>query len=140
MKSVIFCLLVLLSIIIISCKEKVIIDQIYTLKGKVIDNSSGLPIEGVLVGIKNPSAPDSMIFLNDSINRKYPNGFVMVEKTDSNGKYNYGAFLGHRSTALYKEIFAFKLGYKLWRFQENIDQVEQVGELNDVLNIRIELK
>ena len=64
----------------------------------------------------------------------------MTTKTDTNGIFNWDWFLGYRDTSLYKEIFAYKSGYKLWCFQKNKNHINQEGELTDELNITLDTK
>lgn len=137
MKTIILLVLILTAMFLDSCKEEGISDQIYTFKGNVVDSATGIPIEGVLVAFKNPSLADSLIFKSDSINYHYPNIYYMESKTDSNGNYDYDAFLGHRQPEFYVDIFAFKSGYKIWRYQEGRDNVQQIGQYVDVLNIKL---
>jgi hypothetical protein len=139
MKLLSFYLFVLLTIIIISCKEKIIEEKLYILEGTVINKSTGLPIEGVMIAIKNHSLPDSAIFLNDSIILGYPHGYSGRSLTKDNGSY-YLDWEGSRQEWILKDLFAFKTGYKIWRFQENKDTLKRINEGKDVLNIKLELK
>lgn len=113
-------------------------DQTYTLSGKVTHSNTQSGIANVVVGIKNPSIADSLFFTDDSVKADLANSFFMRTVTDSLGNYVWYWFLGTRRTDLYKDIFAYKPGYKLWRYSdEGGSGVKQTGDLTDELNIKL---
>jgi hypothetical protein len=113
-------------------------DQTYTLSGKVTHSNTQSGVANVVVGIKDPSIADSLFFIGDSVRMDLANSFFMRTVSDSSGNYIWNWFLGGRRTDLYKNIFAYKPGYKLWHYSdESGSEVKQTGNLTDELNIKL---
>ena len=134
----------LLSIIVIfsfySCSDDLnqIFDQTYILKGTVKGSTSGLPVGDVIVGITNPEAPDSVIFEDDTLTDSAGYAFLATGKTDATGYFSLEFFLGMRDTSLYKYLFAYKPGYKLWRYDNSLHNVKYISRFVDETEIRLE--
>lgn len=133
-------LFIIPALIIIGCSDKVTptFDQTYSLRGKVVNSLTGKGVGKVTIGMKNPSAPDSLVFMGDSLNSSINNAFLMKGTTDSAGFYQLDWFLGNRSEERYKGIFAYKEGYRLWLFSKDSSAVvNQINEFTDELNINL---
>lgn len=116
-------------------------DQSYILKGYVTNSITQKGVTNVMVGIKNPSVPDSTVFKGDSLNQYANNAFLIVSMSDINGLYELSWFLGGRDTSLYKNIFAYKSGYKLWRYTQNSgNSISRLDDYRDELNISLHPK
>ncbi|MFH1051542.1 MAG: hypothetical protein V1779_11520 [bacterium] len=142
MKKIIsYAIAIIVLMVIYSCNTEVeLSDNIYAIKGKITDQITGFPIDSVFVGIKNPNIHDSLIFFVDSVNKSYPNGLADNTKTDSTGNYSFSFFLCPRDTILYFEMFAFKSGYRLWKYKEYYPKVKRIYENEDEINIVLERK
>jgi hypothetical protein len=117
-----------------SCNQ-VLNDQASVFQEKVTDKLTGNAVDSVIVGMIIPSALDSVVFLSDSVNR----AFIRFDtKTDSTGKYcKYFGLGSNIDPVYYKDIFAFKKGYKLWRYLEHNSKVKR-SDLIDELNFEME--
>ncbi|HEX2962139.1 MAG TPA: hypothetical protein VHO43_10140 [Ignavibacteriales bacterium] len=133
-------LLFILPALIIGCSDESTPthDQVYKLRGNIVNSVTLKGEAKAIIGIKNPSVPDSLVFAGDTLNRKVSNAFFMTVITDSTGFYEWDWFLGGRRTDLYRDIFAYKEGYSLWRYSKDSSAiVNQVNELTDELNIKL---
>jgi hypothetical protein len=134
-KICVFFILLIIVLYINSCKGPICHDQVSVFKGKVTDKLTGNAVDSVMVGMIKPSTPDSVVFLSDSVNRAF---IRFVTKTDSTGRYYKDFFLGYNiDTSFYKDFFAYKEGYKLWRYLEHDSKVIRT-HLIDELNIVLE--
>lgn len=134
---------ILIMITFIGCGDDDIppvVDQTYTLSGKVVDSSTDKLLEGVTVGIKSPEIQDSLVFLGDSLNRKHLIDIIALSFTDETGQYRLDWFLGSRNTALYDHFFAYKPGYKLWLYKDEQTEIRQTGAYIDELDIKLKSK
>lgn len=93
-------------------------DQSFFLRGQVIDSVSGLPITAAIVGYRNPTVADSLVFVGDSVDFSNANGFLISKATDDHGEFEFVFFLAARDTAVYHLLFAYKSGFALWRFDQ----------------------
>lgn len=140
LKKYICYLLLILAALITGCSDESTptYDQVYKLRGYVVNSVTRKGAAKVIIGIKNPSVPDSLVFAGDTLNSKVNNAFFMTVITDSTGFYEWDWFLGGRRTDLYRDIFAYKEGYRLWLYSKDSSAiVNQVNELTDELNINL---
>lgn len=140
LKIYIYRLLLILPALLIGCSDKSTptFDQTYSLRGKIVNSLTREGVGKVIIGIKAPSVPDSLVFAGDSLNSNVNNAFFMKVITDTTGFYQWDWFLGYRKTELYKDIFAYKEGYRLWRYSKDSSAfVSQVNEFTDELNITL---
>lgn len=113
-------------------------DQVYKLRGNVVNSVTREEVDKVIIGIKASSVPDSIVFAGDSLNSNVSNAFLMQTVSDTTGYYQWDWFLGYRRTEMYKDIFAYKKGYRLWVYsRDSSAAVNQVNEFIDELNISL---
>ena len=121
------------------CNDNVgIIDQTYEFRGYVKSSSQNFLEADALIGFKNPKTPDSLIFHGDSINTSIEYGILGIQKTNTQGYFQFDFFLGNRDTAMYKYLFAYKKGFHLWKYVKNTAKVKEVNNLIDEIVITLE--
>lgn len=106
-------------------------DQSFFLRGQVVNSASGAPISAAVVGYRNPTVPDSLIFLGDSVDVSNANSFLISKTTDDQGAFEFVFFLAARDTAVYRLLFAHKSGFALWRFDQTPVTVTASAEFVD---------
>jgi hypothetical protein len=141
-KTVLLLMVPLLILCLESCEDGLMIDNDYKyeLSGRIFDNLTGIPIDSVYLCRKSHNTPDSLIFFADSVNLNYPNGFEWESRTGTIGKYKMLWFLEARQSEMYNDVFAYKPGYKLWRFPGHNEQVIHLTVSRDSLDIILERK
>jgi hypothetical protein len=115
-------------------------DRSYFLRGQVIDSASGGPIVNALVGYRHPTAPDSLVFPNDTVDTTVPNGFLVAKTTDQAGSFEFVFFLGARDTSVYDLLFAYKSGFTLWRYDRSPLPITATAQYVDEMVIRLAAK
>lgn len=130
------------SILSSSCKNESveISDQSYFLRGVVRDSTSSTPINGVTVGYRNPSVPDTVLFRGDSLNLAVPNAVLGIAISQGAGVFEYAWFLGNRDTTLYKFLFAYKRGYKFWRYDKHPVTVISLNSYTDQVELKLRVE
>lgn len=106
-------------------------DQSFFLRGQVIDSVSGIPITAAVVGYRNPTVADSLIFVGDSVDFSNVNGFLVSKATDERGEFEFVFFLAARDTAVYHLLFAYKSGFTLWRYDQTPVAITASAEFVD---------
>jgi hypothetical protein len=127
----------LIILLVLGCDEPTsppLEDQMYFLKGTVVDSETGLPIPNATVGIRNPSSPDSAVFAGDSLT--YIAGTILeITQTSDTGEFQFEFFLIDRDTSLIHQLFAFNSGFCLWRYDQSPVTVTAVNNSTDELTI-----
>lgn len=134
---------ILIGVVIIcsGCKDSSgIFDQTYTLRGTILDSSTLNSLSDVIVGIKNPFVEDSLVFKGDSLLQETPDAFLISSRSNARGRFEATWFLGVRDTSLYKCIFAYKPGYKVWQYKNEDAKIRRVNDYTDELEIKLNLK
>ena len=63
----------------------------------------------------------------------YPN-----DTTRSSGRFTLRAWDAHRDPAYYPYLFAYKTGYKLWRYDQKPIPVTAISDMVDTVRILLE--
>ena len=127
------------SLFLPSCNSTTeIIDQSGAVKGVVVDSRSGQVMDSVTVAWKVHSYPDSLLFQAgipklDSIAIGY--NIRALTMTDSNGRFYVQASLSPTPPFPYEDMFAYKHGYQLWRFDSTRDRTYRVRTYEDSIAI-----
>lgn len=126
--------------IVMGCveSETTVDDQSFFIEGTVLDVSTSSPLGGVIVGFRNPSVPDTVVFRGDSVSLSNPYGIVDYKATDNTGAFRFELFLATRDTLRYRYMFAYKADYVLWRYDRTPVPVTQVNATTDRLEIRLQ--
>lgn len=122
--------------------------------GIVIEGRTNVTVDSVLIGFKNPHIADTNVFIGDSVilvgtnGEKYAgmflgptNEFYVGEPffTGDTNVFNLGgAFIA--GPPGYQNMFAYRRGFRLWRFNPSIDPVVRVAAEADSLTIRMQRK
>ncbi|MEX1139889.1 MAG: hypothetical protein WEB33_03700 [Bacteroidota bacterium] len=115
-------------------------DQSFFLRGQVIDSVSGAPLADAVVGYRNPTVPDSLIFVHDSVDVAAPNSLLVAKTTDQQGSFEFVFFLSARDTAVYSLLFVYKPGFTLWRYDRSPVSITASAEYVDEIVIRLTAK
>ena len=97
-----------------------------------------MPVSDVTVGIRNPEVPDSVVFEDDTLADDAVSALLATDKTNASGYFSLDFFLGMRDTSLYKYLFAYKPGYKLWRYNNSLHNVKYISGFVDETEIKLE--
>jgi hypothetical protein len=114
-------------------------DPTATIIGSVISKENNEQLDSVLVGFKNPSIPDSLVFVGDSVLTGLSDSAVTYVYT-LNGYFSFGWAFVPEPPVKYVDMFAYKPGKKLWRFNPASDTIYQLISNIDSLKIRMENK
>lgn len=116
------------------------------IKGIVVVGNNTELLDSVLVGYKNLSIPDSLIFIGDSISINILNDpknlspFTAPFMFSVNGQFQFGFAFAAKPPIHYDQMFAYKPGKKLWRFDSNKDTVFHLNANLDSIMIRMLIK
>ena len=105
--------------------------------GSVVSKENNEKLDSVLVGFKNPSIPDSLIFFEDSIVTNLTDSIAAPYVYTLSGYFSFGWSFFSEPPVKYADMFAFKPGKKLWRFNPSTDTVYQLISNTDSLKIRM---
>ena len=117
-------------IVILSCKDDIITvaDPAYKISGIVSDARSGTFLDSVLVGF----AQDTSLFKFDNyFSERCPQCTYSDE-----GNFHF-FWLGTSPPLPYENMFAFKPGYILWRYDEKRDEIKRYGTYRDSIYIEL---
>jgi hypothetical protein len=137
------CPIIAVALCQIGCHRSPVIpplDQTTFIRGLVVDSVSALPIESVIVGWKMSSYPDSLLFPGDTL---HLDSVVInmnvrdIHATDDSGRFSVAAFLAPMPPYPYEDMFAYKHGYLLWRFDSQRDHIIHLNEWTDSITIRL---
>ncbi len=110
-------------------------DPTATLLGSVVDQSSTLSLDSVLIGFKDPSLPDSLLTLErfSNVDSSITHGQLTLAV---HGRFSFGfAFVPNPPTP--ENLFAIKTGYQLWRYSPARDEVVHISANTDSIQIRM---
>jgi len=111
-------------------------DPTATIKGSVVSLENNEPLDSVLIGFINPGAPDSLIFVGDSVITSDPNLIAPATNT-LNGIFYFSFAFVYEPPVDYEQMFAYKPGKKLWRFNSSLDTIYQLISNTDSIKIRM---
>jgi len=111
-------------------------DPTATIIGSVVSFENNETLDSVLIGFKNPSIPDSLIFVGDSVMTILPDSVATYVYT-LNGYFSLGWAFVPEPPVKYVDMFAYKPGKKLWRFNPAVDTVHQLISNIDSIKIRM---
>jgi len=142
MKTFLF-MIVLLSFV--GCNKSVepIREYYSEIKGVVVVGNNKELLDSVLVGFKNLSIPDSLIFIGDSISidvlndSKNLSPFMAPFVFSVKGQFQFGFAFAAKPPVHYEQMFAYKAGKKLWRFDSTKDTVFHLNANIDSIMIRM---
>jgi hypothetical protein len=124
-------------ILILGCNNPASIsDPFSSIKGLIVDGGNETPLDSVLVGFKSPDLPDSVLFMGDSILIN-SSSFTNPVLYTSNGYFEFGFAFASKPPVDYTQMFAYKPGKKLWRFNPNSDTVYHLISNIDSLKIKL---
>ena len=128
-----------LCLILLGCDQspEVLSDPMYYIMGTIVDSASSVPIASVLVGATDSSIPDSLFFAGDSVG-SYRTARSTI--TSSTGTFELMWFGIHRDTTKVYSLYAYKSGYKLWRFVKQPVQIRPIDESRDEITIQLVTK
>ena len=115
-------------------EPEVIVDPAFIVDGIVLDSASQLPIPGVLVGFRPTTISDSDFFVGDSL---IHTNVSYSDQTDSSGRFHIVLMMEFRDSTRYERMYAWKTGYKLWRYAHNPVTRNWINEYTDELKIFI---
>ena len=138
-----YTLLLLVVVSSIQCNLRTstgISDQSVTVRGTVLNSRTLQPVNGVIVGWKVHTFPDSILFKNgvvvpESLGIGY--NVKAIADTLASGGFVFQAFLMPMPPYPYEDMFAFKAGYLLWRFDSTRDNPVSISPLTDSLTIQL---
>jgi hypothetical protein len=146
MKEQMKILIILIFFLLLSGCEKStepINDPTSQIKGVVTNEQKNELIDSVWVGFKNPNIPDSLIFIADSASievlkdPEYLSPFTSPFLYSTDGKFQFGFAFASKPPVNYELMFAFKPGYKLWRFNSLRDTVYHLNGNTDSIMIKM---
>lgn len=122
--------------------------------GIVLEDGSTVAVDSVLIGFKNPHIPDTSVFVGDSVVAVGPNGEKYAGLfLGPTGEYYFGEsfFTGDTNVfniggafiagpPVYRNMFAYRRGFHLWRFNATTDPVVRVSAEVDSLTITMHRK
>ena len=111
-------------------------DPTAVILGDVVSKENSEQLDSVLVGFKNASIPDSLVFAGDSLLTNLTDSIATYVYT-LNGYFSFGWAYYSKPPVKYEDMFAYKPGKKLWRFNPNLDTVYQLISNTDSLKIRM---
>lgn len=106
-----------------------------TVEGLIIDAHTLSRLDGVFVGYKNPSLPDSVIFSQDPLPVSLAVGFLAIQ-ISRNGSFQFDFAFSPTSLPL-ELMFVFKKGYHLRRFDQIRDTVHGLAGNTDFFCISL---
>ena len=131
-------LLALAMLQIEACKERDVpapYDPSFVLSGRVLDSRTSAGIEGVTVGWRDPDIPDSVLFNADSLLPFSKQTVPLTSISSPGGSFTLYFYPGVRDTSRYWYLFAYKPGYRLWRFDRQPVGVTQASRYLDHCDI-----
>lgn len=133
----------ILPLLLLSCNENVdpINDPTSQIKGIVIADENGENLDSVLVGFKAANIPDSLVFYQDSVAiSALHNSFVTPFRYSIKGEFEFGFAFAAKPPVNYNQMFAFKRGRILWRFNPSHDTIYHLAGNVDSIKIRLKNK
>ncbi len=134
MRTVLACVLLLAAT---GCRHNVVSDPSYTIRGSVLDATSGLPVDSACIGIARYHSADSTLFPGDSINVRLLDSLAIYWWSGNDGNFRYDWFLAVRDTGLYKDFFAYKPGYKPWRYSRQPVEIHWTNASTDEFTVQL---
>jgi hypothetical protein len=114
-------------------------DVPFVLQGLVVDEGSSARLSGVMIGFRAPAAPDSLVFVGDSI--QVLESVVPIHAVSKgDGSFTISFVPGVRSTSRYRYLFAYKTGYQVWRSDRDSFELTQVNTLLDQVKVTLKPK
>ncbi|MBN2364687.1 MAG: hypothetical protein JXL67_00865 [Calditrichaeota bacterium] len=128
----------LIFLFLLACRDlsDPLIDENFTVVGKVRSAQNGNLLNDIIIGFKNPAVPDSLLFDSDSLILDIQNSFLDIS-TSQNGDFRFDFFLAPEFPYSYQSMFAYKKGMKIWHFTPSVDTVYHIRKNRDSLNISL---
>ena len=112
-------------------------DDPFILKGSIVDVNSHQGLGAVIVGYRSPSIPDTLLFAGDSLLPFWRDRVPYVDTSSANGTFKLHFYPGFRDTSRYRYLFAYKVGYSLWRSNTTPMPVFYVSKDTDQVEISL---
>lgn len=139
----VMCILILF-ILITGCNEtnEPTYDPTSQITGKIVTEENGKLLDSVLVGFKDKNIPDSLVFFQDSVSLgMLPKTFVAPFMFSNNkGQFEFGFAFAAKPPVEYNQMFAFKKGRVLWKFNPSHDTIYHLPGNIDSITIKLKAK
>ena len=109
----------------------------YSFSGSVLDSTTSAPIISTLIGFKDSTIADTVLFRGDSVNLPPRNSMIYLYSVSQGG---FQFIQPVRDTTSFKFLFAYKTGYRLWRFHRQPLATRRVTNTSDQITIMLSTK
>lgn len=131
-----------LGFLYLSCEEsnepEILWDPAFFVDGMVLDSITQAPISEVLVCFRTQEKPDSLYFVGDSVIANAP--LWGISETKAEGKFHIELWMTYKDSNYYQLMFAWKTGYKLWRYDHHPVYVKWIDDVRDEVTIYLSKK
>ena len=127
-----------------STSDNTVIKTYTKIKGTVVKDNNKEYLDSVFVFFKNPNIPDSLVFIGDSVIKKsiydpdkitlFPSAYTYSNQ----GIFQFDLVYKTISPKYYRQMFAYKRGLKLWKYDLTKDTVYHLNQSIDSIIVRMQ--